>query len=178
MKPLLLVVLAGVVASSAAAVPLNVVETTDFNGNQLSPTAVGTFDVGVNTVSGSVTGGGSGDSISILLPSGLQITAISLQISNFVAPSGTAASTVFLVSPFTFVEQQLPSGNGSFAFAMGLPFTAPDNYGFSNQKTTGGISFDWTWSVTVVPEPAGRWLFAVTVAALMALAWCRREGFS
>ena len=164
MKQLLASVFVYFLAGAIHATPLSVVETTDFAGDQANPTHVGVLDVGLNTVSGHVDDVTDllGDSIAADLPSGLQITAVSLVITNYTATGGNASSRFYLLSPFTDIGLLQPNADGTYDFLPGPPVTAAGTYGFSNQ-TIGGTtswSFDWEWQITVVPEPSVALLLA------------------
>jgi hypothetical protein len=161
--------LALLLASTAHATPLSVVETTDFAEFPDPPTFVGTLDLGTNTISGHVdqaTDPG-GDLVSADLPTGLQITAISLEISNF-GGSGQTTSTTALVSPLTIIEQQHLSADGTYPFSNGLPITEADLYGFGSEirVESANVSYDWKWSIVVTPEPASGLLLAMGMGVL------------
>ncbi len=94
------------VSGAAVALPLSVTESGDFSGSGLSPTAVGTLDAGINTISGDTADGApfpDSDFFSVTLPDGLSIIGISLSVSSFVdepsppavagAPAGTAGDS-------------------------------------------------------------------------------------
>jgi hypothetical protein len=182
MRPIALVSVLLLFAVPAKAEPLNVVEVADFNGDQLEPTHIGSLDVGTNVVSGildpAADGGiGAGDSVSVDLPSGLEITAISLTISNFPVGSGQTQGKVFVADPFSGIASQLIGADGIYPLNGDLPIGIPDTYGLSVQNADVGIgAFDWEWNVTVVPEPALSRSFAL--AAVLGLSALRRSSRS
>ena len=165
----------------AGAVPLSFSESTDFGNTNTSGPTIGPFDVGVNTVSGSVFreappptgglgGGDYGDFWEIDLAAGLQITAAEIVFSNVTAPLRAFLSDVviggFDVGSYQAFTQQSLAGTyeltttpaGSFRTGA-YPFPAGHYYfGVLVLGTSTGGGADYEWRVTVgqsasVPEP-------------------------
>ena len=144
--------------TSVQAIPLSFIESVDIS-NESPFTNVGTFDVGTNTVSGSIDVSAS-DHIDFWvanLISGTQITGASIFVSNFSGVLGTFRSTG-IANPgvdFDSVNLFTEDGNyisnavvGDYPTSLDLVFWAQGDF-FDD-------SFDYVISLEVssVPEPA------------------------
>ena len=156
------------IAGSAGALPLAVTESGDFSGS-LPGTAVGTLGIGVNTISGDTADNAplpDGDVFSVNLPGGLSISSLSLAVSSFV--NGFAGSSfITLSAPGSGFEGF--NGDGTVTVD---PFTISGTTVEFVVKGDGGVvsgrdTFDYTLSITVVPEPATATLLA------FGFAWAR-----
>ncbi len=152
---------------------------------------MGTFDVGVNTVSGNIFRPTSGpkdsfDAFNFDIPTGLVLTSVTL---NFTNVTGLANMAVFLrkiddisiptifyneptvidlyteLSPISAFEGVLPTGIGTYQVG------SPGNYGM-----TGTVNMDYTWQFEVAPVPEPTTLLLLSSGPL-SLAGLRRKKF-
>ena len=135
------------------------------------------FDLGVNTISGTVTAGTVSvvdrDSFAFTVPSGLQVSAASVTLADITpnvsqvswilsrgsnqAFGGNSLETIFAPSP----------GVTNFTFSLPLP---TDVYNVSSPGVSGasGTSgYVYSFTVTPVPEPASASLLALGSAGLL-----------
>src|SRR5262245_4900162 len=159
------------VSEAAVALPLSVTESGDFSGSGLSPTAVGTLDAGINTISGDTADSApfpDSDFFSVTLPGGFSITGISLSVSSFVDGS-LLSSLVLLSSPSSGFE----SFNGDGTVTVD-PFTISGTTVVIDVRGDGGFdvpgrdTFDYTVSITAIPEPATALLVGLGLAGVAA----------
>jgi hypothetical protein len=177
-SPLTATWLCVLLSAAAIGAPLNIIETTDFQN--VSPGAIiGTFDVGLNTVSGSVNGvtlslvGDFQDSFTLILPAGLTVTSAQVVITNFTYGNGVAG--------FQIGEMFLPSfiaitGNGTYVFLGDssnfppgslnisvLPPASTNNPGSipPSGLVAGGFNYTLQYQVAAVPEPSTTALIAI-----------------
>lgn len=115
-------------AARVQAVPVSASETTlgDFG---LAFTPVGTVDVGLNTVTGSVSPGDTTDTFRLVLPAGLTITAGEVVITNYdLCVGGCNHPELSLPGDITEpvnVLTAFDSGNGTYPLTLNLPFSIP-----------------------------------------------------
>jgi hypothetical protein len=162
-------------ASAAWALPLSVTESGDFaDGSPLS--AVGTLDIGINTISGDTSDGASGpragdtDFFSVELPAGLAISSIELSVSNFLNGSTGGLSNADLTTPHGGSTGPFDS-NGLFPFVDLAISDSSSTIGFRilPGASTGGIdTFDYSVSITVVPEAAKVYLLLLGLTIVSA----------
>jgi len=176
------VILGLLVCLTAAVAAFDVTEATDFPGglNYTFDPNVGTLDPGTNTVSGSlagncfvnatfggidcnpgtVAGGDTQDSLLITIPTGYQVTSVTVTTSAVSGPAGLSAS-IELDSPVSGVVQFTP-------FLSPLPgttgnlITTPIGAGvyaisvFGQQATaTGAFSLNWSVAMNLAPVAVG-----------------------
>ena len=137
-----------------------------------NPTLIGVLDPGLNVIAGGVfwteIGIFDGDSFSVTVPPGLEIEAITLEISNYLGAI-PVSSQVFETPNFQRLEQRVLSSDGIYAFTA-PPFPLPPgDYGFTTTFVGGDQplpgSYDWEWTIEV-PEPSSS---AGSLAAAVAL---------
>lgn len=128
MKTLALAVCAGLMlyASIAAAAPINVTESTDFDDT--SANFLGLLDVGLNSVKGAVGPGDAIDAFRMVLPGGLVIKKGQLIVTNY-DECGSPCSLGLnlhgrITEPVDGLTEILSSSTISFD---GVPFSKPGN---------------------------------------------------
>ncbi len=177
-------------AMSVNAIPLSVSETSDFPNSNASTVNLGSFGVGLNTVSGLVkrnsspTTGGFGDYADFWdanLAAGLQITDIEIAISNHSGEAGffvgAADAIVGGFGPFSAQAYDDLIGDGVYSLSATVgsyPFGSGQYYfgAATNVGTNTGYSYEWRINVesTSVPEPAIVWLIGSGLIGLIGLA--------
>ncbi len=149
----------------------------DLPGDQTSPTLVGSFIVGTDTILGhdsiNTDISSEGDTFGLTLGAGQHIDSILLTITNNTNTADAFATTVF-ESPFTQVQQFLKSAGTTGATSFS-PFASqsPGQYNFSIQYATGNQptqGFNWQWDMqvsgpTATPEPASLGLVCLGIGA-------------
>lgn len=160
--------------SQAHAVPLNVVEGTDFAGDSAFPgpnTFVGDLDIGVNMISGNLFEGDIRDTIRFTLQNGMKIDSVDVIISNHRdSVLGNTEVQVEYQSPYAF---NFIAGNGSINIVTN-PATVPGDV-YLKVVHSGFIpeaNSDWKANITVsstvvVPEPITATLIPLAVAPLL-----------
>jgi hypothetical protein len=147
-------------AGNTQAVPISYTEPPDLAGNANFPTLLGTLDVGVNTVTGSIDGLGSSDfrdSFGVTLPGELRITSITLNVSNYNASNAITRARDF--DPFLISFNQVFTGNGLLNLFNGAAdgpgnlvyemFSDPNDF-----VSPSSASFNYVWSITVESIPS------------------------
>ncbi len=193
-----LITVALLVSSSAQAIPLAFIETTDFGNTNTSGPLLGTFDIGVNSVSGNILAlagaerGGSdyGDFWEADLLAGHQITGIDIILTGIIGGMrafagdniiGCCADDAYTARAFT---QQNTSG--TYALTTTDPFSgifttgaypfAAGHYYFGTLVPGRNFSeYSYEWQITVtdtssVPEPS-----TLTLIGLAGLAFRRKR---
>jgi hypothetical protein len=164
------IILGVLVCLTTAVKAVDVPETTDFPGvNFVSGPSVGTLDPGANTVSGTlngncnvgdcnpgtVAGGDTQDSFLLTVPSGYQITSLTVTTSAVSGPANFSASmelrTAAAVVQFTPFLSPL---NGTTANLLTAPVAA-GVYALSiyGQQASAPGAFSLNWSVTMNLAP-------------------------
>jgi len=167
------------IGSAASAAPINLAETTDFDGVSgnafVSFTSGGTLDVGLNQISGSFANADA-DNVQVTLPASLQIDSVDLVISNHV--DSTIGSTtirtnvVFPADVSVLLVPSLSDGNGTFNLVTG-PVVTPGLYNFHifPLDAIPGNSSDYLWQInvsgSVIPEPASATLLCLGSVMLL-----------
>jgi hypothetical protein len=179
---------------SANATLINITETTDFMNSNGGGSDLGTFDLGINYVSGSVlrnssAQSGFGDYADFWeaeLLAGQKITAISVIISNIVNQSGyflgAADNKVGGFGPFGAQAYLRAAGNGnkmlSATGGTSFPFFTNRYYFGATTYVGTDTGYSYQWQITVesisgtptngtpVPEPTS---FVLFLAGLLAL---------
>jgi hypothetical protein len=155
---------AALTASPAAAISVS--ETTDFSGDNNSPTFVGALTPGENSIIGSLSAtcdiagaggrcsffsGDDADALSFLIPDGWFLTAALATISNLTTSGSGTPEAVGLpfgnLGPFsTFI-------GGSFDILDGARLTGAQDYWLvaelNNAAEGNTISYDWRLDLTV-----------------------------
>jgi hypothetical protein len=172
------------------AVPINFPEVGDFNDNQNFPTSIAPgLDVGVNIISGAVSTQNfqidRSDSFELSNPLGLAITAITIDITNYVDNrTNTSNSTGFRefgVLPWYQVHNI--DGNGNFVMGN-INYETPSSFVldvYAEDFDHEGVSFDWQVNVTAadvstpIPEPSTYLLFTVGILGFIGVGYIRRQ---
>jgi hypothetical protein len=179
------VAMLGTLGHSAQAAPLTVIESTDFSDLSGSPTTVGVLDVGVNSISGSVSGqsaflclGDCRDYFAVQLPSGLAIVGWELDITDFSYGGGTTTvdgaydgfggpGGSFAINGNTVVlSSAIFSIPGQYEAGLVSPWSNNPCTGFCPPPPSGSFSYTVKYTVAAVPEPASVVLFGSGLAAL------------
>ena len=182
-----------VVISSTAthAIPLAFVESTDFGNTNTSGVLLGSFDVGVNTVSGSILAlagadrGTSdyGDFWEADLLTGYQITGIDIVLTSIVgnmrAFAGDNVIGCCADDQYTARAVTQQNTSGTYALTTGgtfttgaYPFSAGHYYFGTLVPGVNPSEYSYEWQITVtktsatVPEPSIAWLLGSGLALI------------
>ena len=176
-------------AGPVHAVPISYDEAVDgplpLSTDPTSPTGVSagdllTLDVGVNTFRGSQIAVAA----AIRLPVGMSITALNTQVTNYSSTGPTLdrvtwglvrydSEVTATVARVIEVDFEFPTLGGALTGPK-LPIIEPGNYGFGtlgrvvSGAGSGEVSFDYTMSVTVAPEPATALLLSLGLVGFAA----------
>jgi len=151
-----------------------------FDGDLVPPQFIGTFDVGINTVTGSSSWPDAGDldidTFEFDVPAGLVITSGQLsfsftssgQISFGLIYLDTLSNFGFLIvdssdtSPITLYASDMPLGSGSYRMLH------PEN---ARKSPGSSLTYDYTlqFEVSAVPVPAAVWLFGSGLLGLIGI---------
>ena len=192
-----LAVIAAAMALSTAgrAATIGYSEGTDLHPNSIADatmyTSLGALDVGTNTVSGAVscatvTGssyrcdGDEADAFRVQLPSGMQITSITITVTSFGATSGVSAYSGIYPGPNFNVGLAAVDmfANGTHSF-LSSPYSTAGDLQFitsvfpalTELPYSGSYSYQWTIEVAngAAPEPSTIALLGLSIAGLAAL---------
>lgn len=143
---------------------LIIVESTDFSNSFASPTDLGNFDLGINTITGSIESTEVTDAWFANLITGHKITDIEIIFSNQNITTGFVTAAVQGGGLF---ENRSTDG---FLLGSDLPIDFSLDI-FTTGLTTGssgiGSTYDYEWKITVtsaIPEPTIIALFGVGLA--------------
>ena len=164
---------------------INYTEPPDLTSNLAAPDALGSLSLGFNSVSGhiamdrsidSTTGGDYADSFEFIVPTGLKVKTIELDISNYRAADAAQArvrnfsggtSTHFINGDTTFPNLiNVPGGLSAGTYDLqihGLARLDPNN------QQLGRVSLDWKFNITTVPEPTTALLLGLGLAGCVFL---------
>jgi hypothetical protein len=148
------------------------------SNDELAPTPIGVLEPDLNVIAGNVfwnETGFDGDKLSVTVPPGREIEAITLEISSYLGAIPTA-TRVFETPVFEVIEVQSPSSDGIYAFTA-PPFPLPPgDYGFTTTFVGGDQplpgSYDCQWTIRV-PEPAPAVASLAAAAVLFTVARSR-----
>jgi hypothetical protein len=163
------------VAGQAA--PIAYSEPPDLGNAVATPTDLGTFDVGTNTVSGSVVledSTGDVDAFEITLPAGLRIDAFSIDLLDPIGVTTALRINGSFIDSRVFAAIEV----GTFAlYTAHTPSLTPGTYLSSiNSQALGEARYRFIFEVSrTVPEPVPHSLFAFGLAALGVMARRRRK---
>jgi hypothetical protein len=152
-------------------------------------TNVGTFDIGINTVSGNIMRpfGDTSDSFLFDIAEGHQLNSatiyffvtglanMSFQLAKI---DDIDAQTQFYNENTTINLTADPTTSSALAFSAVMPETSgtfsvnlPGNYGFTNDVF---MFYTWEFEVVAVPAPAAIWLFGTGLLGLIGAKWRRK----
>lgn len=188
--------------SPVQASPISFIETADFGNTNTSGMYLGTFDVGLNIVSGNILALAGADRLAsdygdfwdADLAPGQQITGIDILLSNttggmrgFAGDNiiGCCTSDTYTALAFT---QQSTDGTHALTttdpfggiFSSGsYPFAAGHYYFGTLVPGVNASEFSYEWQITVtntlVPVPAAVWLFGTALVGLIGVSRQKRE---
>ncbi len=162
-----LVILICISVGTALAAPINMTEGTDFPNTNSSTTNLGSFDTGLNIISGSVArngdnGGDYGDFWDALLLPGMQISGIEFDLT-ITTDNGDAGYVHAMVSDgmisnptSTTKADQWFGTDGTYSLSGAYPFGAGQYYFGAIASFDSTYTYDYEWRVTVdsVPLPS------------------------
>jgi hypothetical protein len=155
-------------------------------------TNVGTFDIGINTVSGNIMrqiggGGDTSDSFLFDIAEGHQLNSATIYffVTGLANMSFQLAKiddiddqTQFYNENTTISLTADPTTSSALAFSAVMPETSgtfsvnsPGNYDFTNVAL---MFYTWEFEVVAVPAPAAIWLFGTGLLGLIGAKWRRK----
>ncbi len=156
-------VLVGLFPATEAQAGMVYTEATDLSNDFLTPTALGSLDLGVNTISGNINAvvGGLQDNrdwFSVTVDPGHEILGIDLTVSNHVDShmGGTVwKSWLYRVSSGDYLDYVVGPGNESTSFAPATFPLGADSYmlGFYHNGSIPNANSDWQFDITVAQVP-------------------------
>lgn len=172
-------------STPAHATPLNYNESTDGDLPESAPFPVLALGVGTNTVSGSsllttsstAVTGKDFDSFEFTVPVGAQLTSIqySSQVTNAVNPGLVQFQEFLDVAPALtvisdeFIQVVPADPSAGATLSSGLPLDSGQYLLFQGQfeaSLSENVTWDYTWTLTVVPEPSSLVLLAAGIGLL------------
>jgi hypothetical protein len=168
------------VVSNARAITVS--ESTDFPSNSFRPTeTIGSLDLGVNTISGSLSGfcetgefselcsagndNDSSDRFSLVIEDHYKIDSIFVTTSNLTGPRNFEPTFSFVEVSQNLVRGQGTRNNGTAKMNLDIFNLNPGEYNLSMHGDSalerGPYALDWSIEVNVsaIPIPAAIWLF-------------------
>jgi hypothetical protein len=175
-------------STPAHSTPIHYNESTDGDLPETAPFPVLDLGSGANTISGSSTLTTSStaitdhdfDSFAFTVPAGMQLTSIQYtsQVTSSVNPGlvqfqeflDTEPSLVAISSEFIQVVPSDPSAGASLSSVLPV---GPGEYllfqGQFEASTNENANWDYTWTLTVVPEPSSILMLSTTIGLLGAV---------
>ncbi len=164
---------AGLCAAQAAA-QVAYTEPPDLSGSLTIPTPVGTLSSGLNTITGTLATtwnidgnslGDAADSLSFIVPVGLAVTSIEVDISNFVCNGCASRVRSFSAGIGAVV---ISNGNGTYTVPIAGPLGAgtyglqvDSRQGSANMPGTGVCTYQFR--ITAIPTTNDSCLFPTTI---------------